>query len=181
MRIIAGKFKSKNIDAPLNNETRPTSDRTREGIFNVLAPYVYDANVLDIFSGSGALSLEALSRGARKATLIDNNQKAIEAINKNIISLNVKNDCIVLNDDYHIINNINDKFDIILLDPPYKMDVIEEILKIIEEKELLNDYGVIVYESAINNQLKDIYKNYKLKIKKYGIAYVSFLFKQKEN
>lgn len=181
MRIIAGKFKSRNIIAPENETTRPSSDRTREGIFNVIAPYVYSANVLDIFSGSGALAIEAISRGAKKATLIENNDIALKAINENINSLKIKDECIILNNDYHIIETINDKFDIILLDPPYKMDVMDEILKIIEDKNLLNEYGVIVYESSANNCLKDAYKNYKLKVKKYGIAYVSFLFKQKDN
>ena len=87
MRIVAGKFKSRIINAPSGDNTRPSSDKTRQAIFNVIAPYVYDANVLDIFSGSGALAIEAISRGAKNATLIDNNIEAFKVIKENVKTL----------------------------------------------------------------------------------------------
>ena len=177
MRIIAGKFKSRIINAPIGLNTRPSSDKTRQAIFNVIAPYVYDANVLDIFSGSGALSIEAISRGAKHATMIDNSLDSIKCINNNIKTLNITSQCKVINDDYSIINSLNEKFDIILLDPPYKLDVIDNILKIIEEKKLLSDKGLIVFESDEEHSIKYEIPGYILKSKKYGIAYVSFLYK----
>ena len=177
MRIVAGKFKSRIINAPEGNNTRPSSDKTRQAIFNVIAPYVYDANVLDIFSGSGALAIEAISRGAKKATLIDNNLDSINTIKSNIELLKIKEQCKVLNNDYSIIETLNEKFDIILLDPPYKLDVIENILSIIKEKGLLSDNGVIVFESDESHYIKNDIDGYAFKVKKYGIAYVSFLYK----
>ena len=112
MRIVAGKFKSRIINAPIGDNTRPSSDKTRQAIYNVIAPYVYDANVLDIFSGSGALAIEAISRGAKKATLIDNNLEAIKSINDNINNLKIQDFCNVINADYKVIKTLNEKFDL---------------------------------------------------------------------
>lgn len=176
MRIVAGKYKNRNIIAPTGDHTRPSSDRTRESIFNILAPYLYDANVLDIFSGSGALAIEAYSRGAKKITLIDNDNNAISCINQNIKNLMVDNYNII-QDDFKIIATLNEKFDIILLDPPYNLDVFDQIFDIIKENNLLSDYGVIVYESNKEHTLKDNYDGFRLKTYKYGIAYVNVLFK----
>lgn len=177
MRIVSGKYKNRNIIAPIGEHTRPSSDRTRESIFNVLAPYVYDANVLDIFSGSGALAIEAYSRGAKKITLIDNDDNAISCIRQNIKNLNITSYNII-KDDYKIISSLNEKFDIIILDPPYKLDVFDEIFSLIIENNLLEDYGVIVYESNKEHTLADKYENFRLKTYKYGIAFVNVLFKK---
>lgn len=177
MRIVAGKFKSRIINAPMGDNTRPSSDKTRQAIFNVIAPYVYDANVLDIFSGSGALAIEAISRGAKKATMIDNNLEAIKCINSNISSLKINDQCVVINGDYKVIEKLSESFDIILLDPPYKLNVIDEIIKIIEEKELLNENGIIVFESDEEHVINYEVNGYVIKNKKYGIAHVTFLYK----
>ena len=177
MRIIAGKFKSRIINAPLGDNTRPSSDKTRQAIFNVIAPYVYDANVLDIFSGSGALAIEAISRGAKKATLIDNNVDAIKCIKNNISTLKINEQCNVIYDDYKVIENLNESFDIILLDPPYKLNVIDEIIKIIEDNKLLNENGIIVFESDQEHVINYEVNGYVIKNKKYGIAHVTFLYK----
>lgn len=177
MRIVAGKFKSRIINAPLGDNTRPSSDKTRQAIFNVIAPYVYDANVLDIFSGSGALAIEAISRGAKKATLIDNNADAIKCIKNNISTLKINEQCNVIYDDYKVIENLNESFDIILLDPPYKLNVIDEIIKIIEDNKLLNENGIIVFESDKEHVINYEIDGYVIKNKKYGIAHVTFLYK----
>ena len=103
MRIVGGKHRSRIINAPEGLYTRPSLDKTREAIFNIIAYYVYDANVLDIFSGSGALALEAISRGARKATLIDNNIDAIKCIKSNVELLKETDRCNIIQDDYSII------------------------------------------------------------------------------
>ena len=103
MRIVGGKHRSRIINAPEGLNTRPSLDKTREAIFNIIAYYVYDANVLDIFSGSGALALEAISRGARKATLIDNNIDAIKCIKNNVELLKETDKCNVIHNDYSII------------------------------------------------------------------------------
>lgn len=178
MRIVAGIYKGRNINAPEGDSTRPTSDKTRESIFNILTGYFYDANVLDIFAGSGALGIEALSRGAKKATFIDLDNQAIKTIKGNISNLKIENATVIQND-YKIISTLNESFDLIMLDPPYKMDVFDEILKIIEDNNLLNPFGVIVYESNQEHKLDKEYEGYKLKTYKYGIAFVNILFKLK--
>ena len=178
MRIVAGKYKSRIISAPEGINTRPTSDRTRESMFNVIAHYIYDANVLDIFSGSGALGIEALSRGAKKVTFVDSDLNAIKCIKSNLKTLKINENIIIKNESYEAIKNIgNEKFDIILLDPPYALNVFDEIMGIINDNNLLANNGVIVYESNEENSLKKDYDGYVLKVKKYGIAYVNFLFK----
>lgn len=177
MRIVAGIYKNKNIVAPSGEHTRPTSDKTRESIFNIIAPYIVDSNVLDIFSGSGALGLEALSRGAKKVTLIDNDINAINCIKENINNLKANDKVKVIQDDYKVIKSLNEKFDVILFDPPYKLEVFDEIFNLIKEHSLLNEYGVIVYESNKENSLTGEYDGFKLKVYKYGIAFVNVLFK----
>lgn len=178
MRIVAGIFKSRIINAPDGLNTRPSSDKTRQAIYNVIAPYVYDANVLDIFAGSGALGLEALSRGAKKATFIDLDESAIKCINSNISMLSLKDKTNVIKGDYKQISSLKEKFDIILLDPPYKLNVIDEIIQIINQQNLLSDYGIIVYESDALHQINKEIKGFEVKVKKYGIAHVNFLYKK---
>lgn len=179
MRIVAGKFRSRILKAPEGDNTRPSSDKTRESIFNIIAPYVYDANVLDIFAGSGALGIEAISRNAKKATFIDKDLNAINIIKENIKNLKIEDQCEVINDDYTSITSLKgNKYDVILLDPPYKLVVFEEILALIENNNLLSENGVIVYESNEANSLKNQIDGYILKTKKYGIAYVNILFKK---
>lgn len=177
MRIIAGKYKSRIINAPKGIVTRPTSDKARESIFNVLAPYMYKANVLDLFAGSGAFGLEALSRGANFATFIDHDEDAIRCIHENINNLKLNNQCQVFKEDYHFISQLK-SFDLIFFDPPYKMEVINEIIKLIDENHLLNENGVLIYETNKEHALLEDIKGYQVKIKKYGIAYVHFLYKQ---
>lgn len=176
MRIVAGKHRSRTINAPIGLNTRPSLDKTRESIFNIIAPYIYDANVLDIFAGSGALGLEAISRGAKSATFIDNNDSAINCIKSNIDLLKENDKCTVLKDDFHIISSLG-CFDIILLDPPYSLDVIDEIIEIIEKNNLLSNIGIIVYESDEKHSIKKDISGYNLKVKKYGISYVNILYK----
>ena len=175
MRIVGGKHRSRIINAPEGLNTRPSLDKTREAIFNMIAYYVYDANVLDIFSGSGALALEAISRGARKATMIDNNVKAIECIKNNVNTLKENDKCNIIFDDYKVITNLNEVFDVILLDPPYDLNVIEEILQIISTNSLLSENGVIVFESDEKHKIVSEIEGFNVKVKKYGIAHVNVL------
>ncbi len=178
MRIVSGKFKSRIIKAPKGQNTRPSSDRTRESIFNVLAPYLYDANVLDLFAGSGALGIEALSRGASHVVFIDHDDCAIQCIRENVSTLKINQQCEIIQGDYSILPSLKGKtFQIILLDPPYAMNVFLDILHWIEENHLLDDHGVIVYESNQQNHLQEDILGYRLKVKKYGVAYVNILFK----
>lgn len=166
LRIIGGKYRHLIIDAPDTFSTRPTSDRVREALMSALSNEIEDKVILDLFSGSGALAIEALSRGAKYAYLCDNASIAIKTINANIKKLGITNAKVIFNDykkslEYFKLNNI--KFDIVFLDPPYiKKEVYQDVLNYLLENDLLNDNAVLVEESDI--ELKNdigISRNYK--------------------
>ncbi len=125
MRIIGGEAKGRSIDAPPGRNTRPTLDRIRENMFNILQADVPGSRVLDLFAGSGALSLEALSRGAENAVLTDHDRKAAETERKNIEKLRYEDRTRVLQCDWkkaaETLKNEKAKFDLVFLDPPYAM------------------------------------------------------------
>ncbi len=149
MRIIAGQFGSRRIAAPPGMVSRPTADRVREALFSMLAPFIEDADVLDLFAGSGALSLEALSRGARSALLCDTDAGACAAIHSNIAALGVgdsarlqKRDALSLAGE---LLDQNRAFDIIFLDPPYGAGLMPRALEI--SSRLLKAGGRVVAET----------------------------------
>lgn len=180
MRIVAGNYRSRIIKAPNNDCTRPTADKARQGIFNCLQFYIASSSVLDLFAGSGAYGIEALSRNAKFVTFIDNDVLAIQTIKENLNDLKVeKGKFEVIQDDYTCIENLQKKYDIIFLDPPYKLDIFANFLKIVEENKLLNNNGIIVYECDKNLDFTN--DKYFIKKYKYGIAYVYiFISKSKE-
>ncbi len=180
MKIISGKYKGRNILGFNIEGTRPTQDRVKENLFNIINEDIRDKVVLDLFSGSGNLALEALSRDAKYAYLNDYNKKAITIINKNISNMNISN-CKVINLNYKkALSNLNEnniKLDIIFLDPPYDTDYIEKSIELITEYNLLNDNGIIICES--NNLDRIIYddKYTCIKDKKYGDKFIVIIKK----
>lgn len=132
MRIIAGSAKRRNIVAPKGDTTRPTQDYIRESLFNILQNYVYDANILDIFAGSGALGLEAISRGARHCLFCDKNYRAIQAIQENITNLHFDEQSTLIKGDFtqalQYAEEHNLAFDIFFIDPPYAFAGIDNLL-----------------------------------------------------
>ena len=177
MKVISGKYKGRNIEGFDIEGTRPTMDRVKESLFATIQNYVKESVVLDLFSGSGNLGIEALSEGASYAYLVDKNIKCIKTINKNINNMGIEN-VKVLNMDYKLaLKQINKKLDLIFLDPPYKTSLIEDSLKLIDEYDLLSDDGLIVCES--DNVDKIIYSNKytAIKEKRYGDKYIVLLKK----
>ncbi len=180
MKIVAGKYKGRNILGFNIEGTRPTQDRVKENLFNIINEDIKDKVVLDLFAGSGNLGLEALSRDAKYVYFNDNNRKAIDIINKNINSMNIDN-CKVLNMSYkRVLNYFKDnniKLDIIFLDPPYETSYIEQSIIIANEYNLLSENGMIICES--NDLDKIIYpSNFKrTKEKKYGDKYIVIIEK----
>ena len=151
MRIIAGKWKSKVLNSPKTEKTRPTLDRVKEALFSMLLPYLNDAVVLDLFSGTGNLGIEALSRGASFAYLNDVNYEAVKVIYSNVQLTNYENYVKITKKDYEkclkgLIND-NVKLDIIFLDPPYEAKVEEKTLSLISNSNLIHNDTVIVLES----------------------------------
>ena len=158
MRIISGIHKGHKLKAPKGVNTRPTADRVKEAVFSVLGSKTQGALVLDLFAGSGALSFEALSRGAEKAFLIEKNKQAYGIIMDNAEKLKVNDKIEVFLCDINIYMNQpyikENKFDLIFLDPPYD-SCYHDILYKIEELEILSDNGVIVVETSNKNFLKN--------------------------
>ena len=178
MRVISGKARVTKLYTLEGEQTRPTLDRVKESVFNIIQNEVKDAVVLDLFSGSGSISIEAASRGAKKVIACDKSKDAINIINKNIDKTHTNDIIEVYNLDYleclTKINNI--KFDIIYLDPPYKTDYALNAIKQIIKLELTNNNGIIIVETDDVNVLTDIEKEdiEVVDIRKYGRAFIAF-------
>ena len=151
MRIIGGEKRSRAILAPAGEDTRPTLDQTRESLFNILRGRVEDAEVLDLYAGSGALALEALSRGAKRAVLVDLSREACRVIRKNIESLGFQEAAALYQTDAAValdrLQKKDARFDLIFLDPPYRVNL-SETLKKCAEGGLLSADGRIIAEHA---------------------------------
>lgn len=170
MRIISGKYKGRKIDGYTIDGTRPTMDRVKESVLGMIQTKLEDSVCLDLFTGSGSVGLELLSNGAKKCYFVDNNYEVIETLNKNIKSLKITDDYEIIKSSYEEVlknfNNRNIKFDIIFLDPPYKLDYIVPAIKLISDYNLINEDGLIICE--YENEEIDI-SNYELiKMRKYG-------------
>lgn len=176
MRVIAGQYRSRILKEVEESTTRSTKDRVKESIFNSIQNDVYDSIVLDLFAGSGALGIEALSRGAKHAVLNELNPKAIKVITENAKNLKIAN-CTITSLDYiDYLISCKESYDIILLDPPYHMDVIDEIIAVISNKRLLNEEGIIISLYGKNNSIKSENSDIiEYKKKNIGITNVSFM------
>lgn len=183
MRIIGGKHRGTKLYTLEGFDTRPTLDRVKEPLFSIINFDLPETTVLDLFSGSGALGLESISRGASKAVLCDYSRKAIHIIEQNVDKLNSNSEIKILNQDYlkalQTLKEQNEKFDIIFLDPPYKTDFYEKSIEKIIQYDLLKKDGIIILEtdrkdeviSNINQlNLLDVYDE-----RKYGRVYLVFL------
>jgi 16S rRNA (guanine966-N2)-methyltransferase len=174
IRIVAGKYRHRTLKFPSLETTRPTKDMVREALFSSLGEKTINASILDLFSGSGSLAIEAISRGAKKGICVDKDKISAKTIKDNVRTLGIDNISII-NDDYkNVLSNLDEKFDIIFLDPPYKMDVYQEILDQVMSLNLLNDFGIIVMESDHELSLANTY-SFKLKTYKYGKSYITIL------
>ena len=180
MKIISGKYRGRLLEGFNLDGTRPTMDRVKESLFGMIQGYVVDSVVLDLFSGSGALGIEAISEGAKYSYLVDSNSLAIKTIKKNIINIGIDNVEVIKNDYKEVLKdfyNKNIKLDLIFLDPPYKTNYIEKSIELISKYDLLTDSGLIVCESDSLDKI--IYPNNYIvsKDRKYGDKYIVILKK----
>lgn len=181
MRIISGCRRGHKLYEFNGDNVRPTTDRVKESIFNLIQGYVPSARVLDMFAGSGALSLEALSRGADFAVMVDIDENSTAIIKKNIAELKFEKLCAVFRMSFmDYAKSCQDKFDIIFLDPPYNKGLIEPALFAISEYSLLSDEGIVVLESDDTDFRTEISSLSILKQKKYGRTFVT-VYKRSEN
>lgn len=154
MRVIAGKFKGRKLDIP-KTTLRPTLDRTKETLFNILQTYVPNAKVLDLFAGSGGLGLEAISRGAEFCVFVDINKDASKIIKANCEKCGVQNASVV-NLPYDVaITGLKQKFDLVFADPPYADGFYYDILKRLEKSDLLAKDAIVVLEHDTETELPD--------------------------
>lgn len=176
MRIIAGTARSRTIEAPKGRDTRPTLDRVRENLFNILQGRVWDAAVLDLFSGSGALALEALSRGAARAVMVDRDRAANAVERLNAERLGFSDRATILLCDWHqaveSLQSRGERFDLVFLDPPYAMGEMPEVTARLLPL-LAQDALVVVEHEA--QSAPEVAEGYELTDRrKYGYVGVSF-------
>lgn len=177
MRVISGKLKGRNIKGYQIDGTRPTMDRVKESVFASIQDYLEDSVVLDLFAGSGNLGIEAISNGVLKCYFVDNNHECVKTIKENIKEFGIESQAVVIEKDYQkALDYFKDNqivFDVILVDPPYRYEVIEEIVEYVYQNHLLSDQGIMVLEYQKMNDRK-IDEHYQLlRCKKYGDKYVS--------
>ena len=180
MRIISGKARGTKLYTLEGTNTRPTLDRVKESIFNIIQNEIEDATVLDLFAGSGAIGLECLSRGAKKAVLCDNSKEAIQIIKRNIEKTHMEECAKIINTDFEtcLEKLKNEQFDIIYIDPPYATDYIFKSLKKIKEIGIVKKESIIIIETDDEQRILKEIGNIEIKIvdkRKYGRATIIFL------
>lgn len=180
MRVISGTARGTNLETLEGNNTRPTLDRVKEALFNIIQCYIVDAKVLDLFAGSGALGIEALSRGAKTCIMCDKSYEAIQIINKNIKKTHLEGKAKVIKNDYKKALELlqGQKFDVIFIDPPYALDIAVNSIKAIIEFNLLADDGIIILET--DNEKRELENLNKVNVnvydlRKYGRVNLIFL------
>ena len=180
MRIIAGKFKKTNLFSVPGNTARPTTDYIKEVMFSIIGT-CNDYNVLDLFAGSGSLGLEALSRGASFIDFVEFSQKSIQTIKKNIYKIDCIEKCKIYRKKVQpFLKQCDQNYDLILLDPPYNKDIINDVLNLLFEKDLLKQNGLICIEHAINEMILPEYSEKIVNEKKKRKNNVNILTKMRE-
>ena len=180
MRVISGLARGTKLKTIENISTRPTLDRVKESLFNILQDKIKNTIVLDLFAGSGALGIEALSRGAKKAYFCDKNPDAIKVIRDNLNKTNLITRATIFNCDYlNAIRKIDEKLSIVFLDPPYKLDLaVKSINELLRCDLLTNDSLIIIETDEIFRDIEEVQKIENIEIidtRKYGRANLIFI------
>ena len=196
MRIIAGSAKGRKLLSPLNqgrvtekgdiNATRPTLDRVKESMFSIISGKILDSRVLDMFSGTGSLGLESISRGAGSAVMVEKSRETYEILTKNIENLGFSGKSTpILSDSYEYCKKAGykgDVFDIIFVDPPYLNNMVKTSVLLIEELGLLSSQGVIVSKYDISEEVFEPEVSLELvDRRKYGKTVLAFYQHRKEH
>ncbi len=180
MRVIAGKARGKKLFQPKDESIRPTLDRVKESLFNILGFEIKDALFLDLFSGSGAIGIEALSRGAKKVIFVDNVTNSCELTKKNILSCKFETSSYELqkNDVESSLKSLSNKkltFDYIFMDPPYGFTNVEPLILSISNLKILSPKGQLIVETGINDSVSSEIGDFiKKREKSYSITKLSF-------
>lgn len=157
LRVISGTAKSHKLKTLKGDNTRPTSDRVKESLFNIISGYIAGSDVLDLYSGTGSLAIEALSRGANSAVLVDKSRECFSIIKENLMHTKLSDKAQVMNDDAQSalrkLTSAGRKFDLIFLDPPYRRNLVVEALDTIVKNDMLNESGIIVAERDTSDDI----------------------------
>lgn len=175
MRVIAGKYKGRRLETPADYAIRPTTDKVKEALFSILTEKIWGSRVLDLFSGTGSLGLEALSRGAACCVFGDHSRESLRLIRENIAHCKAQEGARVVPGDFRkTLGSLTEQFDIILLDPPYGRDLLMPAFELIGQQGLLADGGIIVAEHRKEEVLSETLCGFsKVKERKYGIIKLS--------
>ena len=152
MRVIAGSKRRLPLVTPKGTVTRPTSDQIKETLFNIIAPDLYDVNFLDLFAGSGQIGIEALSRGAAKATFVEQDKAALTCIETNLKKCDLNDVATVYSTDVlGVLSRMRgQKFDMVFMDPPYGKDLEKSVLKMLLDLELLSEDAMVIVEESMD-------------------------------
>lgn len=185
MRVVAGEFRGRKLKAVPGMGTRPTTDKVKESLFNIIGPYFDGGNSLDLYGGSGGLSIEAVSRGIEKAVVIDHHYQAIKTIKENIAATKQDASFEVYKQEarkaLQLLNKKEFSFDLIFLDPPYAQQKIAQDMQKMSELNLLNDQATIVAETDQNANLPEELPHFEfIKKQDYGITVLTIYRFQKE-
>jgi 16S rRNA (guanine966-N2)-methyltransferase len=190
LRIIAGQWRGRKLSFGDSQGLRPTLDRVRETLFNWLSSDIYQANCLDLFSGSGALGFEALSRGAAQVTMVDNHKLVCQQLKKNLALLSCQKGRVVCDDAQTFLKNFplplktekeeTKKYSIVFLDPPFNQGLLEKYCQLAEDKQLLSHHCLLYIECEKQLSLDFIPKNWQLIKQKQAGQLAYYLFQREE-
>lgn len=179
MRVVSGLARGCVLAAPDGFHTRPTADRIKESLFNIIHAELPDAVFLDLFAGTGAIGIEALSRGAKKVVFVDNSNESINAVNENLEKTGLAENAAILRMDAlraaDWLGQKGGEFDIIYMDPPYKKGFVDKTLRAIVNAKILKDDGFIIAEQGFGEPLPHIAGLTVYREKKYGRTSIVFL------
>lgn len=185
MRVIAGEFKGRTLKSVPGKSTRPTSDKVKEAVFQMIGPYFNKGYCLDLFAGSGSLGIEALSRGMEGGIFIDRSPYAIQTINKNIQLLKLGERTEVYKTDaFRALQAINKRqltFDLIFIDPPYGKIDLTKLLALIAEYDMLNNKGMVYCEYGTKEQFENVEDHFLIKKQVAYGATTSVMLLQRKN
>ena len=162
MRVIAGEKRHLLLKTIDSETVRPTTDKIKETLFNIIQFKLKDIVFVDLFAGSGAIGIEALSRGAKKAYFVDNNKSAINIINENLYNTKLFDKSVVLYKDAKnailYLNEINEKIDILFMDPPYDKDLYYDCFKVLKNTNVIDENTIIIIETSIDDDVEKVCK-----------------------
>ncbi len=174
IRITGGKHRSRLLDVPNGELSKPTMDKVRLAVFSIIGEKIINARTLDLFACSGSYGFESLSRGAKSSTFVDNSFQAIKTIKNNAFKLNEDVSTYSMNV-ITFLKQCEEQYDIIFIDPPYKLEIYEETISLIFENNILDEKGIIIIESDKELEFLNKYEN--IKKYKYGYAQIYVLRK----